>query len=163
MCSSDLITKVLLSHLHKDHSGGAGFYNPMSKKRELSFPNATYYIQEQELKYAFEKGKPSYQLEDLEFLRDHEQVVLLQEEGKINGYINYEQSSGHCKHHQVFWIMENGKTIFYGGDEAPQLQQMKSRFVAKYDQDGRKAMELRQLWWEKAKMEGWEFLFYHDI
>jgi cobalamin biosynthesis Mg chelatase CobN len=49
------------------------------------------------------------------------------------------------------------------GDDAPQLQQMKSRFVAKYDFDGKKCMELRQAWLEKAKQEGWTFLFYHDI
>jgi len=28
--------------------------------REPSFPNATYYIQEKELAFAFEKGFPSY-------------------------------------------------------------------------------------------------------
>jgi len=40
---------------------------------------------------------------------------------------------------------------------------MKSRFVAKYDYDGKKAMEYRQQWWEKGKEEGWSFLFYHDV
>ncbi|MEY5045642.1 MAG: hypothetical protein RL713_867, partial [Bacteroidota bacterium] len=50
-----------------------------------------------------------------------------------------------------------------GGDEAPQLQQMKTKFVAKYDHDGKRAMELRQEWWEQAKTEGWSILFYHDI
>jgi hypothetical protein len=38
---------------------------------------------------------------------------------------------------------------------------MKSRFVAKYDHDGKKAMELRQKWWQEGN--GWTFLFYHDI
>jgi hypothetical protein len=59
--------------------------------------------------------------------------------------------------------VDGGSTIFYGGDVAPQYQQMKSRFVAKYDYDGKKCMELRHLWWEQGKMEGWTFLFYHDI
>jgi hypothetical protein len=40
---------------------------------------------------------------------------------------------------------------------------MKSKFVAKYDYDGKKCMELRHAWLEKAKQEGWTFLFYHDI
>lgn len=157
------ITKVLLSHLHKDHSAGAGFFNPMSRQRELSFPNATYYIREKELEFAFEKGKPSYHLDDLEFFKNHEQVVLLPEKGMIDGYISFQQSSGHCPFHQVFWIKEQGHIIFYGGDEAPQLQQMKSRFIAKYDHDGRKAMEMRQNWMESAKEESWDILFYHDV
>jgi hypothetical protein len=40
---------------------------------------------------------------------------------------------------------------------------MKSRFVAKYDANGKRAMELRQEWWAKGKEAGWTFLFYHDI
>ncbi len=62
----------------------------------------------------------------------------------IDDYIHYEITGAHSPHHQVFWIKENEETIFFGGDDAPQLQQMKHRFVAKYDFDGKKAMELRQ-------------------
>jgi hypothetical protein len=40
---------------------------------------------------------------------------------------------------------------------------MKKRYSAKYDYDGKKAMELRQVWWEKGEKEGWRFLFYHDV
>jgi hypothetical protein len=53
--------------------------------------------------------------------------------------------------------------VFFGGDVAPQLQQMKSRFIAKYDYDGKKCMELRQQWWKLGEEEKWTFLFYHDI
>src|SRR5436309_5327350 len=38
------VTKVLLSHLHKDHSGGISKEDSLSKKRALSFTNATYYV-----------------------------------------------------------------------------------------------------------------------
>ena len=65
--------------------------------------------------------------------------------------------------HQVFWIEEDGQKIFFGGDVAPQLQQMKNKFIAKYDFDGRKCMELRQQWWQQGEEEKWTFLFYHDI
>ena len=47
------ITKVLLTHLHKDHAGGISENNDPEK---LSFPNAIYYLQERELNFAFEKG-----------------------------------------------------------------------------------------------------------
>ena len=63
----------------------------------------------------------------------------------------------------MFSIFENNQIFFFGGDEAPQLQQMKTKFVAKYDSDGKKAMELRSQWWELGIKEGWIFLFYHDI
>jgi len=63
----------------------------------------------------------------------------------------------------VFWIKEKGKPIFFVGDDAPQLKQMKQRVVAKCDYDGKKAMVLRQKWWEQGERKKWTFLFYHDV
>lgn len=151
------VTKVLLSHLHKDHAGGIG------AQRQLSLPSATYYVQQKEIDFAFEKGFPSFVTDDLECLRNNNRVVLLEGDGLIDDYIHYEVTAAHSPHHQVFWIKDEGEIIFFGADDAPQLQQMKHRFVAKYDYDGKKAMELRRGWWEKGKDEKWTFLFYHDV
>lgn len=158
------VTKVLMSHLHKDHAGGiSGDCADGATGRPLSFPNARYYVQRRELEYAFEKGPTSYITEELECLKHSQQVVFLDGNGTIDGYIKYEITGAHCPWHQVFWIVDGGETVFFGADVAPQLQQMKSRFVAKYDYDGKKAMELRQQWWEQGQREGWTFLFYHDV
>ncbi len=157
------VTKVLMSHLHKDHSGGVAREDKVLRKSFLSFPNAVYYVNRDEMRYSKEKGKPSYIPEELELLHASDKVVLLDDAGTIDGYIRYEVTGAHCPYHIVFWINENGHTIFFGGDVAPQLQQMKSRFMAKYDYDGKKCMEFRQLWWQQGNDEKWTFLFYHDI
>ncbi len=157
------ITKVLMSHLHKDHAGGMGKLNSSTHKYELAFPKATYYIQQKELEFAFEKGFPSYIPEELECIKNAPNVVWLQGDGVIDGYIRYHVTGAHSPFHQVYWIVDGGETIFFGADDAPQLGQMKKRYSAKYDYDGKKAMELRQEWWEKGQQEGWKFLFYHDV
>jgi glyoxylase-like metal-dependent hydrolase (beta-lactamase superfamily II) len=155
------VTKVLLTHLHKDHAGGVSEDRDHNK---LSFPNAIYYLQERELNFAFEKGLPSFIPEELIALKNSSQVTLLKNDtGTIDDYISYELTGAHSPYHQVFWIKDNSQIIFFGGDDAPQLQQMKHRFVAKYDFDGKKAMELRRKWWEQGENEKWTFLFYHDI
>jgi glyoxylase-like metal-dependent hydrolase (beta-lactamase superfamily II) len=155
------ITKVLLSHLHKDHAGGV---STGSNREQLSFPEASYYIRERELNFAFEKGFPSYLTEELEILKNNAGINLLEDdEGTIDGYIHYKLTGAHSPWHQVFWIKEGNETVFFGGDDAPQLQQMKHRFVAKYDHDGKKAMELRRVWWQNGEKENWTFLFYHDV
>src|SRR4030095_7982477 len=156
------VTKVLLSHLHKDHAGGVE-KDVKTDHMTLTFPQAKYYIQKNELDFAFKKGFPSYLTEELEILKTSEQVVMLDGNGVIDGYIKYEISGAHCPFHQVFWIVDGGEKVFFGADEAPQLNQMKNRFVAKYDYDGKKAMELRQKWWEEGQKENWTFLFYHDV
>lgn len=157
------ITKVLLTHLHKDHAGGIG-KKSTGDSHQLSFPNAKYYIQGRELDLALEKGFPSYITEELNIVKESPQVILLSEDnGNIENYIQYEVTGAHSRYHQVFWIKNEDQTVFFGGDDAPQLQQMKHRFVAKYDYNGKKAMELRRKWWEQGQREHWTFLFYHDV
>jgi glyoxylase-like metal-dependent hydrolase (beta-lactamase superfamily II) len=158
----DQITKVIMSHLHKDHAGG------ISKRDQLgnyfpAFPKAQFYVQKKEYEYAVETGFPSYMTEELSVLENNPTVNWLDGNGSIDGYIFYEITGAHSPFHQVIWIKEKEDILFFGGDDAPQLQQMKSRFVAKYDFNGKLCMELRQQWWQKAKTENWTFLFYHDI
>ena len=153
------VTKVLLSHLHKDHSGGIAQPN----KRIAAFENATYFINKNEWDFAFEKGLPSYHKDDFIFLNKNAKVSFTKDKGIIDDYIRYEVSGAHSPFHQTFKITEGQEIIFFGGDVAPQLQQMKNRFKAKYDFDGAKSMELRQQWWKQGEEEKWTFLFYHDI
>jgi len=157
------VTKVLLSHLHKDHSGGVSREDKGLSKKIISFPHATYYVNKQELDHALATGTPSYITDDFKILAESDNVKYTEGNGVIENYIHYEVTGAHSLFHQVFWITAEGKKIFFGGDDAPQLQQMKSRFVAKYDYDGKKCMELRKQWWQQGQKEKWTFLSYHDI
>lgn len=157
------VTKVLMSHLHKDHAGGVSCRDKYGEF-DRAFDNAVYFVQRREFEYAMDTGFPSFFPDELAFFEHDSNVFFLDDdEGTIDGYIRYEMHGGHSPYHQAFWIEEEGKTVFFGGDNAPQLNQMKSRYAAKYDHDGKKAMELRQAWWEDGQHEGWTFLFYHDV
>lgn len=157
--SSTDVTKVLISHLHKDHAGGI----QDERNNRLSFPAAKYYVNRKELEYASGKESLSYEPHMFNLLSSSTQLVLLDDNGVIDEYIHYEMTGAHSLYHIVFTIEDENRKIFFGGDVAPQLQQMKNRFVAKYDIDGKKSMQLRNEWWEKGKSEHWTFLFYHDI
>lgn len=152
--SSD-ITKVLMSHLHKDHSGGMMLPN----KKIPAFENAIYYINKGEWETGLEHSS-SYRPDNYKYLRN---IEFTEGDGDIDGYIQYIFTGAHCPNHQAFKIEDGGETVFYGGDVASQFQQLKTRYKAKYDYDPQKAMELRQIWREEAVEKGWKFLFYHDI
>jgi glyoxylase-like metal-dependent hydrolase (beta-lactamase superfamily II) len=155
------ITKVLLSHLHKDHAGGVSLENDHSR---LSLPNAGYYVQKRELDFALQTGFPSFIPEEIAALQRSPHVHFLNDDsGVIDGYIFYECTGAHSPHHQVFWIKDGRETFFFGSDDAPQLQQMKIRYKTKYDFNPDKATQLRRQWWERGNREGWTFLFYHDL
>ncbi len=157
------VTKVLLSHLHKDHAGCLTYHagNGIVK---TTFPNAQYYIYRQEADFALATGLPSYHPEDIEPLLSTGQVHWIDgTAGTIDGYIHYEHSGGHCPWHIVYLINDGQDKVFFGGDEAPQLKQMRMKYVAKYDYDGKRALALREDYAARGKQEGWQFLFYHDV
>jgi glyoxylase-like metal-dependent hydrolase (beta-lactamase superfamily II) len=157
------VSKVLLSHLHKDHVSGA-VYKDQNGIWQTTFPNADYYIFRPEADYALQQGLPSFPEYELEVLLSSPQVHwLIEDKGSIDGYIHYEKSGGHSPFHIVFLIEDESRHIFYGGDEAPQLKQMKIKYMAKYDYDGKLAMQLREQWYEAGKAAAWQFLFYHDV
>lgn len=157
------VTKVLMSHLHKDHAGGVSRKDRYGDF-DRAFSNAAYFLQRREFEYAMDTGFPSFFPDELSFFEQDSNVFWLDDDqGVIDNYIRYEMHGGHSPFHQAFWIEEEGEIVFFGGDNAPQLNQMKSRYAAKYDYDGKKAMELRHAWWEEGHHEGWTFLFYHDV
>lgn len=157
------ITKVLMSHLHKDHAGGVSTKDPVTGERTLSFPHATYYVNGREMQYAIEQDGKSYLADEVGLLRQRDNVQFIDNNGTIDGYIHYEFTGGHCPYHQVFLIDDGEDKIFFGGDEAPQASQMRGRFIAKYDYDGKLSMEWRQKFIERGRAEGWQFLYYHDV
>lgn len=152
------ISKVLLSHLHKDHAGGI-----LNIDKQLTFPNATYYVYKKEFEYALQKAEASYQTESLQLLPQFLNINWLENNTIINDFITFELSGGHCPYHICYTINTPLGKLFYGGDEAPQIKQLKVRYKAKYDYNGELSMQLREKYAAQGKLENWTFLFYHDI
>jgi glyoxylase-like metal-dependent hydrolase (beta-lactamase superfamily II) len=157
------ITKLLLSHLHKDHIEGA--VKITENGFEAAFPNAQIYIQKRELDFAVEnKGNPSFDFDLLEKLIKLPNITWMNEDqGKITDEISYEVVGGHTPFMQVFWVRDNEETVFYGADDLPQASYLKYHLAYKSDFDGRKAMELRLRWEKEAKENNWKILLYHDL
>jgi glyoxylase-like metal-dependent hydrolase (beta-lactamase superfamily II) len=157
------ITQVVLSHLHKDHAGGLTYVNK-HKERILSFPNAQYHIYKSEFDYALENNSLSYLADEFRFIEHKSNVNFYEEEnGQLTQNIYHEKSGGHCPHHQVLLFTDGKQKAFFGGDEAAQQKQLKVRYVAKYDYDGKLAAQLREQYLERGKKEVWQFMFFHDV
>jgi len=155
------ITKVLLSHLHKDHTGGIGYF--VDEVFVQNFKNATIYLQNKELEYALTQGdNPSYDIRIIAQLSTLQNVYRQEEvTGIIQDGISFEMTGGHSPYHQAFWIKSNNETFFYGADNLPVASYLKYSTAYKSDFDGKKAMELRKQWGVQAKENHWSVLFYH--
>lgn len=157
------ITKILLSHLHKDHIEGLGYFREGIFVQH--FPNAAIYVNKQELEYSLlQKGNPSYNHDLLLQLSVMRNLQIMNElQGEITPEIAFEVVGGHTPYHQAFWISQMDQTILYGGDNLPQAHYLDFHIAYKTDYDGRKAMELRQKWEMQAKNSHWTVLLYHDL
>jgi len=154
------VDMVLMSHLHFDHSGGM-IHNKIDGSVELSFPHATYVIQTGEWETAFTSPSSSYKTEIFEFLQRNAQLKFIENSGQLTDEISYELTGAHCPFHQVFLLDDGVDKVFFGGDVLPEPEELLRKFIAKYDFDGRKAMELREEFGKKAAEENWNCLFYH--
>lgn len=155
------VSMVLMSHLHYDHSGGV--VKNLNGHYEIAFPNADYFVQEEELNFALTKDSSSYKKQIMESLRRYSGLQLINGDGWINENIYFELTGAHCPYHQVFKIIQDDDVYFFGGDVMPEAMQVVRKMIAKYDYDGRKSMELREYYGRKAVEENWTCLMYHDI
>jgi len=152
------VTLVLMSHLHSDHASGMAYEK--NGKFELTFQNAEYIIQRSEWEEAHTNSSP-HLLKIFDVLQRSGQIHFVEGDGKLNDFISYELSGAHTKYHQVFHLNTDSEHYFYGGDEWPEPEQALRKFAAKYDYDGRKAMELRESYATEAADNHWICLFYH--
>jgi len=157
------ITKILLSHLHKDHADGLGYFNDNGFVQ--NFPDTVIYIQKREYDFALQQTEnPSYNIPLLNELQNLNNIVWLHDdEGEISPGITFKVTAGHSKFHQVFWVKDGTSTIFYGADDLPTTGYLKRSIAYKTDFDGHKAMEFRKIWKDQAETENWQILFYHDL
>jgi glyoxylase-like metal-dependent hydrolase (beta-lactamase superfamily II) len=153
------VTLVLMSHLHNDHTGGLVLER--NGRLEPAFPDAEHVIQRGEWEFAFSEKSVSYKEPIFEVLQRSAPINLVEGSGTLKDGITYELTGGHCQFHQVFKIVSQEKTYFFGGDVLPEPEQLIRKFAAKYDFDGRKSMELREEFGELATAENWICLFYH--
>lgn len=150
---------VLMSHLHKDHTGGlVDFKNGVGR---IAFPEAEYVIQRGEWENAYASDSPSYRTEVFDVIQRSGNLNLVEGDGMVNYEIRYELNGGHTEFHQAFHIETGGEHFFFGGDVLPEPEELFKNFIAKYDFDGRASRDKRKEYWKQGAPEGWIYLFYH--
>jgi glyoxylase-like metal-dependent hydrolase (beta-lactamase superfamily II) len=120
------ITHVILSHLHYDHAAGSSLTDAQSKT-EVTFPNATYYLQQLEWEYALsqvdqesQKQDADYQLDEFYRLKADGHIHLLKEETtSIMDGLSIIRTGGHTPGHQIVRLQSEGETAYYPGDLLP--------------------------------------------
>jgi glyoxylase-like metal-dependent hydrolase (beta-lactamase superfamily II) len=154
------VTKVLLSHLHFDHAGGAVF--TLGDEVLPTFPNAEYVVQRGELTAPY--GAKSDEARDRvsEALERAGQLVTVEGDGRLNDEISYVHTNGHTRDHGAFTLHSGELEVLFAGDVLPTPGQLRRKFSAKYDHDGGASQSWRDRLGAELAESGALALFYHS-
>lgn len=156
----EAVTRVVLSHLHFDHSGGAVY--AVQNEWRPTFPNAEYVVRRAEATAAgYRDESARARALVLETLDAHGQLAWVDGDGPLTDEVTLEQTGGHTGAHQLVRFHAAGRTAVFAGDVLAGPSQVTRRFKAKYDVDGAASQAWRDRLVAEAAAEGHLLLFYH--
>ena len=154
------VTRVLLSHLHFDHAGGAVL--DAGGTDQPTFPNAAYVVQTGETDAPYSGVSAEARDRVLHTLGTAGQLVTVEGAGFLTDEIEFERTGGHTRDHQIFRFHTAGRTAVFGGDVVPSPGQITRSFRAKYDFEPERSQAERGRIAREAAEGGHLLLLYHS-
>lgn len=157
------VTDVILTHLHFDHCGGAT--TVIDGDLVPTFPNATYYIQAEQLEWAknpTEKDRASFLPENFQPLVDAGKLELLYGDTELFRGIYIQTFYGHTKALQAVRIETSEVILFFPSDLCPTAAHIPYPYIMAYDNFPLTTLAEKKAVFPRAYDEGWILIFQHD-
>ena len=158
------ITRVILTHLHFDHDGGAT-HTDESGEVVPSFPNATYYVQKQQYEWALnpnERDRASYIRKHFVPLEEHGCLELLDGVVEIAPGVHVLPVHGHSPGQQLVTVSAGGETLLYGADLIPTAAHIPLPWIMSYDLQPVVTVAEKKAILGNAATDGWTLFYEHD-
>jgi glyoxylase-like metal-dependent hydrolase (beta-lactamase superfamily II) len=176
---------VVNTHLHFDHAGGntcvGGRASGKVERREggmdrtdrppalppyrLSFPHATYVVQQGELEFAThlnERTTASYLAPSFAPVGAAGRWRLVNGETEVVPGIRLVPTPGHVPHHQSVVIAHGGERACFLGDLVPTAAHVPLPWIMGYDLEPLVTLETKRALLSRAEADGWILVFEHD-
>lgn len=163
--NTEAITDVIMTHLHHDHAGGIVSYNDLGQEY-LTFPNATYHIQEKEWNMAKDPdilNQAAYDYaRNLRLLELKGNINLLSGDKEIFPGIRVELVGGHTEGMQIIIINTDDAKYIYAGDIIPSKLYLKVPITSAYDVCRRDTVKAKLKIIAKLDNEQYKLIFDHS-
>ena len=166
---------VINTHLHFDHAGGNTHVAPSSSVSQgpsaasgavqLSFPNATYIVQEGEHEFGRtpnERTAASYLPPNFVPVAEADRWRLVRGEVEVLPGIRLLPTPGHVPYHQSVLVQDGGETACFLGDLVPTSAHVPLPWIMGYDLEPLVTLESKRGLWQRAREEEWLLIFEHD-
>lgn len=164
-CNPEDISIVINTHLHFDHSGGNTILDETGKAIP-QFPNARYFVSENELEHAenpHERDRTSYLPKNWQPLQESGQLELKQDSYEVVEGLKIEQIRGHSETMQTVCLRRGGETLYGFADLIPTTAHLPLPWIMSYDLYPTETLAAKKKLLPMALKENWICLFYHDF
>jgi glyoxylase-like metal-dependent hydrolase (beta-lactamase superfamily II) len=159
------ITDVVLTHLHFDHCGGAVSRSVDGQNWLPTFPNATYWIGEDQYHWAYPSPNPreraSFLPENFKPLFDEQRVHLVKRGEQVAG-LDVLMVDGHTNGMMLPILEVNQQKILYCADLLPSVAHLPIAWVMGYDTRPLLTLQEKTDILSRAARENWLLFFEHD-
>jgi len=157
------ITRVIPTHLHLDHSGGATKF----QREEVvpAFENAIYYVQAGEYRRANspnELSRATYLKENFVPLEEKGKLKLLDGDMEIISGVKVEVTKGHTPFHQIVVVESEGERFGFFGDLIPTQWNLRLPYIPAYDMAPEETLMVKKQIIKRCLDEKWKVAFPHD-
>jgi len=169
----DEIRWVINTHLHFDHAGGNTYREPVERAPDgptvrpsdrptlVSFPRATYVVQQGELEFARhtnERTAASY------LPHNFEPVAFRTIDGaaELLPGVRCLPTPGHVPFHQSVLVESAGEHVCFLADLVPTSAHLPLPWIMGYDLQPLVTLESKRQLYRRAEAEGWLLFFEHD-
>lgn len=160
------IDRVIVTHLHFDHAGGATRWDDDGETPVPTFPNATYHVARGEYAEAIRpiaRNEASYFGENFAPLVEAGVVEWIEGAGTIAPGIEAIETPGHTAHHVSIAVDDGtGKKLVFLGDLVPTTHHLPGPWIMAYDLYPVTTLETKEELLPRIHEAGWLCAFVHD-
>lgn len=157
------LTKVILTHLHFDHSGGAT--RPEGEEIKPRFSRASYIVQKGEYETACspdELNRASYLKENFVPLEEAGNLKLIEGDSEIIPGVKVLVGGGHTPFHQMVMVESGSEKFVFWGDIIPTRWHLRLPYIPAYDRSPEETLALKKKMLKESLEEKWKMAFSHD-
>jgi glyoxylase-like metal-dependent hydrolase (beta-lactamase superfamily II) len=160
------ITDMVLTHLHFDHCGGSIKYNEDKSELHTVFPNARYWVSQQQWDLAHKPNKlegASFLEENYDPIKTSGQLELFDREFELSPNVQLRLYDGHTLGQAIGLISFNDKTIVNAADLIPLAGNISMSWICGYDTQPLLALKEKADFLKESLANNYVYYFYHDL
>jgi glyoxylase-like metal-dependent hydrolase (beta-lactamase superfamily II) len=158
------VTDIVLTHLHKEHSGGTTRRGP-GGQLELAFPNAIFHLQRRHFRWGHhptERDSGSFRREDFELLEQCGRLHLCEGETELFEGVQVCVTEGHTVGQQLVVVRGDDQEVLCAGDVLPTAGHLKLAWQMAADLYPLTGLEEKKMLLAQALESGTMVFFPHE-